>query len=50
MRMRMRMTQKFYEQQLSTIFLICISSIFTYKTFVVPFENFSIVSFDCSRM
>ena len=24
--------------------------IFTYNTFVVPLENFSIDSFDCSRM
>ena len=31
------------------IFLIYISFIFIYKTFVVPFENSSIVSFDFSR-
>ena len=43
-------TQKFYGQWSSTVFLIYISFIFTYNTFAVPLENFSIVSFDCWGM
>ena len=43
-------TQKFYRQLSSLAFLIYTSFICTYKTFVVPSENCSFVSFDCSRM
>ena len=43
-------TQKFYGQWPSLVFLIYTSFICTYKTFVLPLENYSIVSFDSSRM
>ena len=43
-------TQKFYGQWSSLVFLIYTSFIFTYNTFVVPLENCNIVSFGCSRM
>ena len=41
MTMRMKM--------ICLIFLVYIGIIFTYKTFVVPYEDSSIVSFDFSR-
>ena len=43
-------TQKFYGQWSSIVFLICTSFVCTYKTFAVPLQNFSVVSFDCSRV
>ena len=48
MRMRMTMTRTMTVTMIYLIFLIYIGFIFTYKTFVVPFENSSIVSFDFS--
>ena len=45
---QMRMTNE-NENNWSSIFNLCQLYIY-YNTFVVPSENFSIVSFDCSRM
>ena len=50
MRMRMTMTMTMIMIIIRLVFSIYTSFIFTYKTFVVPFENSSIVSFDFSRM
>ena len=43
-------TQTFYGQWSSLVFLIYTGFTCTYKTFVIPLENCNIVSFDCSRM
>ena len=50
MKMRMRMTMTMRMRMICLIFLIYIGFIFTYKTFVVPFESSSIVSFDFSSI
>ena len=50
MTMTMAMTMTMTMRMISLVFLIYASFIFTYRTFVVPFENSSIVSFDFSRM
>ena len=46
--MTIRMIMKMI--MISLVFLIYAGFIFTYNTFVVLLESFSIVSFDCSRM
>ena len=43
-------TQTFYGQCPSLVFLIYASFICIYKTFVVPLENCNVVSFDSSRI
>ena len=51
--MRMRINQlykNFMRNNQTQYFLIYASFIFTHNTFAFPLENFSIVSFDCSRM
>ena len=47
MKMRMGMKMKMTMKMIMTI-TIYIGFIFTYKTFAVPFENSSIISFDFS--
>ena len=44
MRMKMKMRMRMETKMINLVFLI------TYKTFVVPFENSSIASFDFSRI
>ena len=50
MRMKMKQLYKnFMDNNQNAAFFIYTSFIFIYNTFVVPLENFNIVSFDCSR-
>ena len=50
MTMIMMMTMAMIVMMIGLVFLIYIGFIFTYNTFVVPLENCSVVSFDCSRI
>ena len=49
MRMRMRMRTRLRMRMRMRMKIINLVFLITYKTFVIPFENSNIVSFDFSR-